>query len=276
MGNYPQAIMKETAVISGSTGFIGSHLANTLRKKGIRVVPLSHELFDDPIKLRCFFEREKPDYIYHLAAYGNMAYQTEATQIFEANLLGTFMMLNQSKHIPYKAFINVSSSSVILPYQTMYSATKRGAEELCKAFVNEYGKQIVSIRPFSVYGPGEAAHRFIPTVFRSCLEGEALVLADGSHDWIYIDEVVNVLLNARNFPPSFSGEALDAGTGTCTSNADVVRLIEKITGKKANIVAHKQLRQFDTNNWKAEAQYTSIPLEEGLMKVYEAIKKQRS
>jgi nucleoside-diphosphate-sugar epimerase len=264
-------------LVTGSSGFLGTHLVDALQKRGDEVVKIPHKFLDDPLELEvlCLFE-EPFDYIFHLAAYGNMIHQQEMTKIFMANLWGTFDLLKATKDIPYKAFINISTSSVNLPHQTMYSVTKRGAEELCKAFVNEYAKPIVSIRPFSIYGPGEASHRFIPTVFRSCMNGEPMTLSpDGVHDWTYIDDMVKTMIGAAEaVAMSEIFDTIECGTGVATTNRQVVDLIEKITGKKANITGVGIPRAFDRGDWKAEdVNKDFIQLEEGLQKYYDSIKK---
>ena len=65
------------AIISGSHGFIGSHLVEDLLSKKYKVLRVPQELLYSPKELREFFDREQPDYIYHLAAYGNMSHQKD-------------------------------------------------------------------------------------------------------------------------------------------------------------------------------------------------------
>lgn len=264
--------MKEIAIVSGSHGFIGQHLVKALEKKNIKVIPLDRTYLHLPFTLKRFLEETKPDYIYHLAAYGNMANQKGINIISSVNLMGTFNLLNASLGINYKAFINISTSSVKLPYQTIYSATKAGAEKLCNAFIDEYQKPIVIVRPYSVYGIGEADFRFIPTVFRSCLTGEEMILTpDAVHDWVYIDDLIKCLVKAPDH--AFHKDTLLVGTGLGTSNRDVVSIIERITGKKANIKEEKQMRSFDTKIWVApDCPEGMTSLEDGLIKIYESIK----
>lgn len=265
------------AVISGASGFIASHLIRALELRKIKVVPLPRKLLYDSQELYFFLQKNLPNYIFHLAAYGNMAPQKDEDMILMANVFATWNLLKESQFVPYEAFINMSSSSVMLQRQTIYSATKASGEALCRAFSQEYQKPIVTIRPYSVYGPGEADFRFIPTVFRSCLKGEAMQLAPtATHDWVYVEDLVDMMMAVSKEPHKYAGNTYDCGTGVSTTNEAVVKMIEKITGKKANISGFVQLRSFDNPNWSADpknglidkAWKYRIQLEEGLAKTY--------
>ena len=265
--------MKNKCLVTGANGFIGKHLVKALEARGDSVQCLSHASFRDPVSLKIIEELKDIDFIFHLAAYGNMASQKDEGEILRANIDGLWNLLQATKHIPYKAFVNVSSSSVFLPYQTIYSATKAAGEDVCKAFICEYQKPIVTVRPYSVYGIGEAEYRFIPTVFRSCLKGEAMTLSTGSHDWAYVDDFVDYLIEVSKMVGMPDMPAvLEFGTGISTSNHLVVDIIQKITGKKANITDRKQLRSWDTLEWKAKEIRGKTTLLQGLTKYYESIK----
>jgi nucleoside-diphosphate-sugar epimerase len=255
--------------LTGAHGFIGNHLKNKLENDRHKAIAIPHELLYKE-GLYEFLKNNNPDIIIHLAAYGNMAFQKEEAKIFDANIIGTWNLLQASKSIPYKAFINISSSSVLLPHETFYSATKAAAERLCNAFIHEHNKPIITARLFSVYGIGEAYHRFIPTVFRSCIQEEPMRLSpDALHDWIYIDDVVNCLILAMDWKHKY----IDCGSGIKTSNYEILKMIEKITGKRANIIEKKQMRSFDTIAWPASSfNFSTISLKEGLQLIYQDIK----
>lgn len=280
----PRANMvQEVAVISGASGFIGTHLARKLVLQDIKVIAIPRDVFSDMFLLTRFFRYLQPNYIFHLAAYGNHSKQDNNAEIVNVNYAGTYSLLAATKDIPYKAFINVSSSSVLLEHETFYSATKAGAERLCKAFASEYGKPVINVRPYSVYGPGEADFRFIPTVFKACLTGDILKLSpDAVHDWIYVDSFVEgMITSATRYVHKMKGKSWNFGTGIGTSNLEVVRMIEKITGKKAAIVMNNSMmRKYDSKEWVMKYNSESymwlteyLPtLEEGLRKVYESIR----
>ncbi len=262
-------------LISGSHSFIGNHLVKTLKERDAEVHYLDRsDLYIAPANLTEIIFNIRPDYIYLLHAYGNHYQQTDIQQTVMANYFATFNVLNSSSLYDYKGLVYVSSSSVLQDKETFYSATKAGAERLCRAYQGQ-GKPISIVRPFSVYGPGEADFRFIPTVFRSCLTGEAMDLDPNAyHDWIYVESFVDALLSVKDTNKTFN-----IRTGIQSSNQAIVDMIEVITAKKANIRSRKQLRKFDSKEWKTgdskEAyvwQNKYMNLEKGLIKYYEYYK----
>ena len=241
-------------LISGKSGFIGSSITKYLIDKRHTVYGISRDCSIN--ELTEYFKEKNPDYIIHLASYGNHYYQEDFRQMVETNIIGTYNLLEAAKSINYKVFYNVSSSSVTLEKQTYYSITKLCAENLVKMF-----PKVVNSRPYSVYGPEEADHKFIPQVIRCLLTGEKMVLDENAtHDWIYIIDFIVALL---------AGET-ELGTGVKTTNKEIVRMLEDISGKKLKYVSGK-VRSYDNDNWVAKKGISSISIYEGLKKTYEYI-----
>lgn len=270
--------MDKIALVTGLNGFVGQHLKQALEKKKITVIGIPHDMFYTYEEaLPRLIEQYPPDYIFHLASYGNMIDHQDDDGIIAANLYGTYKLLQATRHINYRAFINISTSSVLLSYQTLYSATKFGAEKLAEAIANKYEKPIVSVRPFSLYGEGEQETHLIPRIFRSCLFGEPLRLApDPKHDWVYVKDFVQALI-AIAISSDLPSEPVQVGTGHAISNGSVLNYIERITGRAANLVDEIAPREYDTQDWFAHPKngyvfYSLTSLKDGLQKVYESYK----
>jgi nucleoside-diphosphate-sugar epimerase len=242
----------KTVAISGASGFVGTHLQAELVQRGLQPVPIPRSALYAPAELRTFFMHHRPDYVIHAAAAGNMYGKVFNNEIVRANTLPLFHILEFARQFRFKGIINISSSSVLLPHQTIYSATKRGGEALCQAYAQEYNLPIVTARPYSLYGPGEAAFRFIPTVFRSCLTDEPMTVApDAVHDWLHVRSFaqgITGLLSAR-FLAQKRGQACNFGLGVGHTNAQIVRLIQGITGKKGQITPSASQRSYDSSEW---------------------------
>ncbi len=226
---------------TGANGFIGKYLIKELGE----VYKLPHQYLYNPAQLQSIVKDYNPDIIYHLASYGNMIDQKDEQAIFNANLTATWNLLQASKNIPYKALIYISTSSVTLPYQTIYSATKLGAEVLCKAFVDQYKKPIAIVRPYTVIGPGEQKEHLIPKLIDSCLNGTRMQFTpEPVHDFIDVRDVVKIIMKADK-------GIIEAGNGISVSNSAVKELVEEITGKTANLEWVDNLRKYDTTKWHA-------------------------
>ena len=276
-------------LISGSKGFIGSHLTDYLQKKGLEVVGIPRDILYEIKELQDFVKTHNPEYIFHTAAYGNMADQKEPEMIFTANIACTINLLFATQAIPYRAFINFGSSSEygkkdkpmveeMLPeIDTFYGASKVSTTYLCRAFAKQFTKPIVTVRPFSVYGPGEASFRFIPQVIQHLKLDSMMDLdIDGVHDWIYIDDLVSGVFTVSQHARELFGEVVNIGTGIQTKNLQVVMLLEKIFGKNLDINYFANMRPNDSPVWvdgskklRLYGWKPKVSLEKGLRKTYE-------
>lgn len=254
------------SAISGSHGFLGSHLVKALQDSG-PVVPITQELLYQPNELKKFFDREQPDMIFHLAAYGNHANQTDEAMTVFSNVIGTYNMLQASNHLKYTVFVNFSSSAVFFPNETFYTASKKGAQAIAEAFRQKYNQPIVNVFPYSIFGEGEASFRFIPTVCQALIHDREFELDPTPvHDWVYVEDFTSILLNKM----LKGNPVILIGTGKGYSNLDVVQLLEVVSGKKAKYKIKEGMRSWDTTDWiapKNENQFT--PMHKSLEKVYE-------
>lgn len=274
--------MTNKVALSGGRGFLGKHVQAYLKSIEMPFVLIPRPMLYSTTALVDFFSEEKPDYIFHLAASGNMAHQTNLFEIMDANVIALFNILVSSLATPHKAFINVSTSSVTLDVETLYSATKAAGERICKAFQTQYKKPIITMRPYSLYGEEEADFRFIPTVFDSCLMGTTMQLdPDATHDWVYVDDFVKSMVTVALYGDNLGTSLISVASGKKTTNRKVVDIIEKITGKSAHINKVEKMRAFDNSNWgltipaNSKVDYVKTTLEEGLRKYYEWYKTYR-
>lgn len=276
-------MVKPVVAISGANGFIGKYLTKFLYYRGYKVIPIPHELLAIPTELEMIFEEEKPTFIIHLAAYGNMGGQTNFEETCNANILALYNILQASRSTPYLKFVNISSSSVYgktrnvmsesdkLNPETAYAKTKACGEILAKAFADEYEKPLITIRPFSVYGDGEADFRFIPTVIEKIRNNEPLTLYKGNHDWIYIDDFVRGMTILMESPKT--NGIYNIGTGIQTPNREVVKLIGVILNQTPIIADLKPLKGTDSSMWVANIKRAilagfvpNLTLHEGLVR----------
>jgi len=256
---------KKVSLITGLTGFIGKHLSDKLLAENHRVVALPRELLVDPVSLSKYLLEVDPDYIFHLATYGNHSTQTEEDEIFVSNIFKTYNLLRAADAVKYKKFINISTSSVygkecLAPMaetdatnpDTFYATTKLISEQLVSYFGHAHDKNIINIRPFSVYGEGEADFRFIPTVIDSILTGKSFKLySDPVHDWIYVRDFVEAVYLLAVSKDKIDGP-INIGTGDQYTNREVVELLSNIGGKKANYETKEGGRGYDSTYWCAD------------------------
>lgn len=221
--------------ILGANGFLGKHLS-----KKVDCISIPHEEIQD--------KQIKPfDNLYYLASYGNLIHQTDVQATIKANVRDVICILDKAIEHDFKSFVFISTSSVKLRTQTTYSRAKRAAEEILLAYLERYNKPICIIRPFSVTGVGEQKEHLIPTLIRSCMEGEQINFVESpKHDFIDVDDVVSGILNLSDH--SARG-IFELGTGVSYSNQEVLEMVEEATGKKAKVNRVSVMRNYDSDQW---------------------------
>ena len=217
--------------VTGASGFIGRHLVKRLDESVTRTIP--HGSIMDCASV-------PGSATFFLSGYGNLHSHTDAAEMIAANVVQPLRLLSVSTG----KFVYVSTSSVTLPVQTPYSASKRAAEVALEAVG---GERVVIARPYSVTGVGEQDCHLIPKLIRSCLDGELVSLCrEPVHDFVDVEDFVAGLVRLAD-----SGErgVFEFGSRTGTSNLDVLRLVKDVTGKRANIAMISHAREYDCDDW---------------------------
>jgi nucleoside-diphosphate-sugar epimerase len=215
--------------VTGSRGFIGNYLIKRLDNPNCPPYPIIPTI-----------SRWNYDKIFFLSTYGNMAHHTDHPLMLKANVCDLLYIL--------KGFTGwlcyMSSSSVILPVQTPYSCTKRVAENILEA-LPELKSCIV--RPYSVTGVGEQKEHLIPTLIRSCMEGEEMPFDPFPvHDFIDVEDVVDELIKLAD---EGATGIYEFGHGRPVTNQEVKGIVERTCGKQANIKLTRHIRPYDSSAW---------------------------
>ncbi len=248
--------------ITGGGGFIAGHLRKRFPKPNTCI---PHRKLKDIVWLQKLAETKSPSAIYHFAAYGNMAYQKNEYQMVESNIFYLWNLLSATKNCNYRVFINCSTSSVYgdknhpmhetnsLEAKDFYAITKICGELLVKAFVEKYDKPVVNIRPFSVYGPGEASFRFIPTIIQCIREKKPMKLAPGMHDWIYMEDLLDGIMAVQERVKDVKGLAVNLGTSTQLDNYDIFRHLCMLSNTDPNTLPVEHIRSLRSKDcWVAD------------------------
>lgn len=258
--------------LTGSTGFVGSSLVKRLQAHDIYCMKRGEKI--------SVVKKINPDVIFHIAAE---LYAED--KMFDSNVKFTYDLLECTKHIPYKSFVYIGSSSEYgrkkfplketdsLTPETMYEATKGAGSLFCQAFASIYNKPIKIARPFSLYGVGQQQNKLMPAIYNAYKNKKTLKLSDGVHDWIYIDDFVDGLLMLMGD----GKDIINFGSGIQSSNKQVLELFEKILSTKIEVVCTDKIRLYDSEHWVCDTSYAKdkygfsckYTLEEGIKKYVE-------
>jgi len=224
--------------ITGSSGFLGSHLLKAL--KGRKVVKIDNDKISS-CKLKPF------DTFFFFSTYGNLYSHNEDDKILQANVGDIIHVIQEAKRVGFKSFVFTSTSSVNLRIQTMYSRAKRAAEEILLSYMEKYNLPICVVRPFSITGVGDHPEHLIPALIRSCLTGRMInFVPSPTHDFIDVSDVIAGILNLSE---NRVRGIFELGTGEKYTNLQVLEMVEEATGKEARINVVNSLRSYDNQDW---------------------------
>ena len=254
-----------TAIVTGGAGFIGSHLVDALLAENIsvRVIDnystgrpenLAHvagqvELVEADFAKSGSWQKlfQDTDWVFHLGALADIVPSIQRpADYFQANVDGTFNVLEAAKNAGVKRFVYAASSSCYgipdkyptseaaeISPQYPYALTKRLGEELVMHWAQLYNLPAIALRLFNVYGPRSRTSGTYGAVLGVFLAQKLAnkpftVVGDGTQtrDFTYVTDVANAFLTAAQ--SSVCEEIFNVGSGETVS---VNRLVELLGGE---------------------------------------------
>ena len=264
-------------LITGATGFVGSHLAELCVKEGFEVVAfdrynpnynlgwLEKSKYKDDIN---FVFGDIRDYdsvlktmkgckiVFHLAALIGIPYSYLSPQAYlKTNVEGTYNILESSKHLDIEQAIITSTSEVYgtakyipidekhpISAQSPYSASKISADQLAISYYNSFQLPIKIIRPFNVYGPRQSSRAVIPSIIIQALNNKKEIKlgnVEPSRDFTYVTDTCNAFLDILKIK-NFFGNTLNVGSNNEYTINDIAKKILEKLNSKANIKKEPQ------------------------------------
>lgn len=276
-------VMSKVAV-TGSGGFIGSHLVRFLTERGHLVSGIEAEDHGGILNKEYLESAMQDcDTVVHLAALLGVRTTDSFEDFFEANLIGSKNVVEASYKAGAKRLIYASSTAV-RTLRSDYATTKAIAETLLRGRCRQLGIDFVGLRLFNVYGPGQTSMHgaLIPTVFENIKRNRRTVIHESGNqtrDFIYITDVVGCLAAAIETDKSFSGLCIDVGTGWATKVLTLVRMLYEVAGYQPQLNFESFPNDHASKTWGCAdtticrdrlgvANFTS--LKEGLAMTYQA------
>ncbi|MBQ1361766.1 MAG: SDR family oxidoreductase [Oscillospiraceae bacterium] len=271
--------MSHTVLVTGADGFIGSHLAEELVKKGEKVRAfcyynsfgscgwidtLPHEIRDemdifmgdirDPNGVRTAMRGQER--VYHLAALIAIPFSYHSPDSYvDTNIKGTLNVLNAARELDTKRVMVTSTSEVYgtaiyvpidekHPYQgqSPYSATKIGADRLAESFYRSFDLPVSIVRPFNTYGPRQSGRAVIPTIISQLLAGQdeiKLGKLSPTRDFNYVKDTAAGFMAIADCDAAI-GRELNIATGVEHSIGDLANELIAQINPKAKIVCEEE------------------------------------
>jgi UDP-glucose 4-epimerase len=234
------SLENRVVVVTGASGFLGSHLCQRLLQRGVEVHAVSRTLegaasenprwwrvdLEDYTAVKNLFEHVKPHVVFHLS--GSATGDPDIRQVlptFRSQLLATVhIILTGSLTEP-------QAGQVDSPPSSPYAASKWASNGFGRMFQRLYQTPVVIARPFMTYGPHQNPKKVIPYSIQSLMRGERPKLMSGEWraDWVYVDDVIDGFMAAGEVA-GIEGSTIDLGTGQLVSLETMVRQVVEITG----------------------------------------------
>ena len=277
---------EETPVlVTGGDGFIGCRLVSKLKEFGASVAVASKSRGGDGVICIDVAKPETLNFegyevVFHLAGIADPKIcEAHPEQAFLVNSYGSLnvaeecersgvkrMLLSSSSHVyGIPEYIPVDEKHPLAPV-SVYGRSKVAAEHAWR----EYGGAV--LRFFNVYGKGQRGDYLIPTILSQLNKGSVkLKNLDSRRDFVHVDDVVDALLVAVDFP----GECFNIGSGRSYSVKEIAELLFKISNKKPKLISlnkRDRVRNLVADIGKAKrimGWEPRVDLGEGLREVYE-------
>lgn len=236
-------------LVTGGTGFLGSHLCQELTVMGAEVhafcrpnaqgtpkgVRVWEGSLEDYAGTRELVRTVKPKKVFHLAGFTSAERELGAVlPAFRANLISTVNLLTVLTEVGCRRLVLAGTleephEGDLIP-SSPYAASKWAATGYARMFWQLYKTPVVVARIFMVYGPAQRdVKKLIPYAALSLLRGSEPEIRSGTRkvDWIFISDVVSGLI-ALSEAPGVEGDTVDLGTGHLTSTGEVVEKMARI------------------------------------------------
>ena len=244
----------QKVLVTGASGFIGTHLCNRLIEAGAEVHALSRSPRSGDSspptwwkgdvaeieEVRSLFRKVRPKTVYHLASHVMGAPDLQhVLPTFRANLQSSVNLLIAAAENGCERLIMTGSLAEPEPSKgetfpvAPYAAAKWASSGYARMFHALYGVPVVLARVFMVYGPAQRdLSKLIPYSILSLLQGKSPAISSGERlvDWIYVDDVVDAYL-ALASAPGIEGQTIEIGSGRLTSIREIVGQLARLVGK---------------------------------------------
>jgi len=251
---------KSTVLITGGTGFLGSHIAKRLLKEGYEVIILKRSFSDtrrisDVLSDLTFYNLDqcdlqqpfrdfgKIDAIIHTATvYGR--YQENIDEIVQTNIVLPLRLLQAGNDFGTKTYFNTDTyfNKCSVPYRGLlnYSLSKKQFMEWGQELARFSNIHFINIKLEHLFGSGDHDSKFTTYIIKQCLNNAPQIELTGGEqkrDFIYIEDVVSAyaLLLKENPEQFLLYQEYELGSGQAVSIREFAEMVKKLTNSQTDL-----------------------------------------
>jgi aminotransferase in exopolysaccharide biosynthesis len=241
--------------VTGSKGFIGSHLVKRLSDLGYNLIEIDSKLGIDITNMNHLAKIKKFDCMIHLAGKVSITESFKLTyEYLNNNYQGTLNVLELCKK--YKAKIIFASSNIYgqpkylpidegHPYNVSnpYTQSKIIGEQLLELYSNNFELSCIALRQFNIYGLGMNSGSLIPTILKQISSGQVKVKdTRPKRDYIHIDDVIEAYIASIKFDCK-GFEAFNIASGHSFHIKEIINICEKKLSNEIELIDLEKSRQ---------------------------------
>ena len=272
-------LSSKNVLITGSDGFIGSHLTEELIDKGCNVRAFVYynsfsswgwldnldkkklsqiEVVAGDIRDRGSVAKamEGIDVVFHLAALIGIPYSYDSPESYVGtNITGTLNVLEEARRMGTERVIVTSTSEVYgtaqyvpidekHPFQgqSPYSATKIGGDRMAESYFRSFNVPVTIARPFNTYGPRQSARAIIPTIISQLCNGSdeiSLGSLSPTRDLVYVNDTARGFISLAENDNTI-GEEINIATQDEITIGDLAQKLINAIRPAATIISDEQ------------------------------------
>lgn len=253
-------------LVTGHTGFIGTNIVKKLQNE-YTILPTNKNNAQrmNVLEKSQLLDFDEVDAVIHLASKTSISDSiSNPYDTYYTNMVGTLNILDYAVKRKIKNIINISTytygdpkyipidESHPLSPHSPYNKSKVISEKLCKYYSEDYKLNIVTLRPFYIYGNSYNSS-FISSTIRKVINNEKVILSNKNtrRDFLFVDDFVMLVHKILlNFPEGYN--VYNVGYGKSYSLEDILRVIESIMNKKISIEYDSSIRPNDVSEMVAD------------------------
>ena len=251
-------------LVTGGSGFLGSHVADALSDEGHDVVifdsKASKYLRDDQEMVvgsildpdALANAMESVDVVYHFAAIADIDQAIHSPlETIEVNVMGTLHILEAAVAVGVKRFIFASSIYVYSQQGAFYRTSKQASENLIEDYLNRYSLSYTILRFGSLYGPRADNSNSVHRLIRQALTENRLEYAGTGHEvreYIHVSDGAAAAVEV--LAPEFENEIIHLTGQERLTTRDMLEMIAEMFRDKVKV---------DFNNADRDGHYFQTP-----------------